>query len=391
MTSPPDSGGLFFSSSPTRYNSGPAEEVEAVLAQVQKIDNLDPSVNAVICANRSAFFETFSRRIELIKSRSQAFQDHRITIYDKVLLTLTQNGKVLDNTAAISFYCEEHLGIPNSAASAQKEVALTNALIAHSGPPQAMPPPETRRGSVFTREPDSNPPEKKKTLFETDKENNSAVFAALAAQVGGNMVRLWTVYDKAKKDFFAVTDPNSLRKQDTARFLRDTAENVLHQLRDKTVDQRLLNELSTTFETAKHTAMTLHGGKKRKFDQPRPAALSETPADSFNRHYRDPVQVRGPRPDPIDTTRANERPDKLPRNSHAATEYRDISGHSRSFGDYARSGVNTELPREQRRFFAPEISPKNARVPKQQKKQPGRGHSGVPYGYTRPVDSYYPS
>lgn len=138
MTSPPDSGGLFFSSSPTRYNSGPAEEVEAVLAQVQKIDNLDPSLNAVICANRSAFFETFSRRIELIKSRSQAFQDHHITIYDKVLLTLTQNGKVLDNTAAISFYCEEHLGIPNSAASAQKEVALTNALIAPAAPTQGM-------------------------------------------------------------------------------------------------------------------------------------------------------------------------------------------------------------------------------------------------------------
>jgi len=129
MTSPPDSGPLFFSSSPTRYSSGPAEEVDTVLAQAQKVTQLDPQVNAILSLNRGAFFETFSRRVELVKSRSQAFQDCHVTVFDKVLLILTENGKDLDNTAAISYFCEEHLGIPFSAAPAQKKAIVSNALI----------------------------------------------------------------------------------------------------------------------------------------------------------------------------------------------------------------------------------------------------------------------
>jgi len=138
MSSPPDSGRLFFSSSPTRYSSGPAEEVDSILAHVQKVDQLDDPINAIISVNRGAFFETFARRVELIKSRSQAFQDCHVTIFDKVLLVLTQNGKQLDTTAAISYFCEEHLGIPNSTASAQKKAGLSNALRAPAVLTQGM-------------------------------------------------------------------------------------------------------------------------------------------------------------------------------------------------------------------------------------------------------------
>lgn len=192
------------------------------------------------------------------------------------------------------------------------------------------------------------------------------------------MVRLWTVYDKAKKDFFAVTDPNSLRKQETAKFLRDTAENVLHHIRDKRVDQRLLDELSTTFDLAKHTAMTLHGGKKRKFDQPPAAALP----------------TREPRPNSIDTMRANARIDGRPSTTERAPQRRDFPGRTQAQAlfSYGQEDVDIQRSKDQRQFFAPEVSPQNARAPKQRKKHQGRGrgHSGVPYGYTRQVDSYYP-
>ena len=139
MTLTSDSDGrIFFSSSPTRYSSGPAEEVDTVLAQVQKNDRLDPVIKAIVTVNQDAFFETFSRRVELIKSRSQAFQDCHVTIFDKVLLILTQNGRELGNAAAISYFCEEHLGIPSSAASTLKRAILSDALIAPAGLGQGM-------------------------------------------------------------------------------------------------------------------------------------------------------------------------------------------------------------------------------------------------------------
>ena len=205
------------------------------------------------------------------------------------------------------------------------------------------------------------------------------------------MIRMWAVYDKAKKEFFA-TNANSLRKQDTAKFLRDTAENILHHIRGKRVDQRLLDELKTTFEVAKHTAMTLHGGKKRKFDQPVPPALPEISGDDSNRSWRDSAQVRGRRSGPIDVARANAGPHKRPRTITAPTDHLAPSGQSCPYADYGRSGVNNnEMIRDRRRLFSPEISPKNRQASKHKKQQPGRGHSGIPYGYTRPVDSYYPA
>jgi len=228
-------------------------------------------------------------------------------------------------------------------------------------------------------------------MVESDNEHKSTVLAAIAAQVGGPMVRLWTVYDKAKKDFFAVAEPSSLQKQEAAKFLRDTAENLLHHLRDKAADQRLLDELNRTFEAAERTAMTLHGGKKRKFDRPAPAALSKLSADDPNSFWRGSAETRGPRPHPIDTARADTRPDKRLGTTEDAVQYSGYPGHIRVVADYERRSANSELPRDQRRFFAPKISPKNPRVHKQKKRQPGRGHSGIPYGYTRPVDSYYPA
>lgn len=131
MSSPSHGCGLFFSSSPTRYSSGPAEEVSTILTKASNVTQLDPALQPILVANRTAFIETFSRRVELIKSRSQAFQDSHVTVFDKVLLALTQNGNDLENSAAITYFCAEFLGITNHATSAQKEAILSNATIAH--------------------------------------------------------------------------------------------------------------------------------------------------------------------------------------------------------------------------------------------------------------------
>lgn len=130
MATPPDSGGIFLSSSPTNYSSGSSEEVDVLLARARMVDCLSQTIDLFITTHRNAFFKTFERRVNLIRSRSQALQDSHVTVFDKVLLELTQNGHRLDHPAAIQYFCEEFLAIPINASSEQKTAILSDAVVA---------------------------------------------------------------------------------------------------------------------------------------------------------------------------------------------------------------------------------------------------------------------
>lgn len=129
MATPPDSSGLFLSSSSAGGPRGPPEDVEQLLAQARTVDKIDPTVHSFISSNRKAFLEVFSRRVSLIKSRSQSFQDCQVTIFDKALLELTQNGHVLISAASVYFFCKEFLAISSNASDSQKLSALSDALV----------------------------------------------------------------------------------------------------------------------------------------------------------------------------------------------------------------------------------------------------------------------
>lgn len=130
MATPPGGSSIFLSSSPARYSSDPSGEVDLLLARARTIQCLNPTTESFIATNRTAFFNTFERRINLIKSRSQAFQDSHVTVFDKVLLQLTQNGGHLDHTAAIQYFCEEFLAIPTDISNAQQTAILSDAIVA---------------------------------------------------------------------------------------------------------------------------------------------------------------------------------------------------------------------------------------------------------------------
>lgn len=128
-STPPSSSGLFFpSSSPAQASPSLDEEVEAIVTQALRHNQLDPALEAVIVGSQDAFFSAFTHRVELIKSRSQAFQDCHITVFDKVLLELTQNGNNLRSPSAILFFCEEHLGIAPNVGTARRQQVLADAL-----------------------------------------------------------------------------------------------------------------------------------------------------------------------------------------------------------------------------------------------------------------------
>lgn len=211
---------------------------------------------------------------------------------------------------------------------------------------------------------------------------NSPTLAALAAEVGDVATRLWTVYDQAKEEFYAIAEPNSIAKQKAAKFLRDTAENTLQYLQDRHGDLRLLREVETNLEVSKHIAMALHGGKKRKFDQPEPEEDGQWIP-----------QTRVARPDPSETRQVNARyeRDLRARNEVAGG---DFPGHSRAIVHYQRARLSRGAAHGRHNEVVelfPERSPQRKKKQSQRSgKQQGRGHSGVPFGYSRPVDSYQP-
>lgn len=213
------------------------------------------------------------------------------------------------------------------------------------------------------------------------EEQKPAIFAALAAKVDSLALRLWTIYERAKDEFDAIGEPNSIEKQDAAKFLRDTAENTLHYLSDKSPNHRLVDDLEMTLAVAKHTAMTLHGGKKRKFDDPVPfrdrSRLLIRPSSQF---------------DTVNTDQGSERHERHARARTSERRYQGdlFNGHDRVSRWRDRSD-DEEFASHKPSFVAPELSPRSVDAPKRKKQQPGRGHSGIPYGYSRPVDSYHPN
>jgi hypothetical protein len=121
-TTTPDDD-LFFSS-PGLHSTAqrdPQDEVQELVdaTRTRNMAGLSPALNSFMALHKPAFLEMFNRQLQLIRSRSQAFEDAHITVFDKVLLNLTQNGTDMDNPAAIQYYCEEYLGI-NTGASCEE-------------------------------------------------------------------------------------------------------------------------------------------------------------------------------------------------------------------------------------------------------------------------------
>lgn len=198
------------------------------------------------------------------------------------------------------------------------------------------------------------------------------------AETGNEItIRIWKVYENAKEEFYAIDDPTSVEKQEAAKFLRDTAENTLYHLSDKDADPQLTAELGRALTVAKHTAETLSGGRKRKFDQPK--RLRRTVERRMDR--RPSFHAREAR---YDTRNAEHR------NVLGERHQNDLfDDQSRGYSYYHGREKEVEN-RSRRQLMSPELSPRETRDRKRSKKQPGRGHSGIPFGYTREVDAYRP-
>jgi len=283
----------------------PADQVPVLVAKAQAIKALSPPLSAYLATHKQLFLNVFSRHIQLLKSRSQAFEDGHITVYDKALLTLTRNGNDLESAAAIEFYCEEFLGIDKQGTHTETYHILQQSVLLPAFLSQAFA--ETAKNRCSTPR--------------TKSEDLPAVsFLGQKQEMEPKLGRLWSVYEQARTDFFAVsaqTDPSAIT---AAKFLRDTAENALGYLKNENPDPIMLTELNAMYHMAKTIAVSLSGGKKRKFDQAEMDQEIRIPHDPGNlpsmsgRHWRSQAY-----------SRSNE-----DRHGHSGT----LSGHSRPVDSY---------------------------------------------------------
>jgi hypothetical protein len=160
------------------------------------------------------------------------------------------------------------------------------------------------------------------------------------------LTNLWNVYQCAKADYLLVADDQNHATARAARFLRDTAENILSYLGNKTTDPIMMAELDATCRMAKEAAVSLTGGKKRKFD------VGETDRGMGVR--------RG----------------------YGSLPYRSRKGGGQRYGTIRQSRSPVGFTSAHQAHGGPPSYPAVTQTP--------RGPSGIPFGYSHPVDSYHP-
>ena len=79
----------------------PEAQVEKLTSKYKSIDAAHPELLKKP-EKFSNIWDVISRQLSLIKSRSQAFEDGEITVYDKALLVLSDNGNNAKNLGALN-------------------------------------------------------------------------------------------------------------------------------------------------------------------------------------------------------------------------------------------------------------------------------------------------
>lgn len=227
------------------------------------------------------FLEVLERHMRLIKSRSQAFEDGHITIYDKALLSLTRNGSDLHNVGAFELYLDEVVGIGRGDSPAQMGKVLDKHIEVHSLLCQG----KLISELLLLRPQPSNiyiGPVSGSESMKSERKRDVGVSILTNGESKANIQRLGqpngltviedklshilAVYAKAKADYFVIDESDVEKKSRAAKFLRDTAENTLLYIKAQKSDHRLIPELESTHEMAKDKAITLSGGRKRRFE-----------------------------------------------------------------------------------------------------------------------------
>jgi hypothetical protein len=158
--------------------------------------------------------------------------------------------------------------------------------------------------------------------------------------------RLLDVYEQARTEYLSVANKGDSTTVNAAKFLRDTVENVIDNLKSTDLEADKQAELRTMARMAKDAVEKLCGGKKRKFD------------------------------DNTDQSR-----------SRSASRTKSVTLADRSRQEDARRRSTLGGDRYRDRYDRPARELFRHRDRDYRERSPVR----IPYGYSRPVDTYYPA
>ncbi|KAJ5800173.1 uncharacterized protein N7518_002241 [Penicillium psychrosexuale] len=201
-----------------------------------------------------ALFHGMRRQVRSIRRRSQSYDDGQVTIYDRVLLRLYDEGHTMKHYGLLEFYLTEHLGTKNCKSEEEKNTLVTAHLAAQrildNGPISEIP--------VIAADNVEGIAEDARTSKSPQSSGTSN---------SHHIDKLIQVYQKAKADYYILEVTESHRERtNSVRFLRDTAENLLRYLKSVNQDHDLIPEIEGIIRVSQAHANELAGGRKRKFE-----------------------------------------------------------------------------------------------------------------------------
>ncbi|KXG47780.1 uncharacterized protein PGRI_016500 [Penicillium griseofulvum] len=194
------------------------------------------------------------RQVKSIRDRSQSYDDGQVTIYDRVLLRLYDEGHTMQHYGVLEFYLAEYLGTKNCRSENESNAVIAAHFAAQrildNGPIPKIP--VTATDTVEGATEDAN----------ASKSPQSS-----SASKSPNTEKLIRVYQKAKADYYILEVTECHRERtNSVRFLRDTAENLLRYLKAVDKDNDLIPEIEAIIQVSQAHASQLAGGRKRKFE-----------------------------------------------------------------------------------------------------------------------------
>jgi hypothetical protein len=360
-----------------------ANKVSDLVRDAVRVRVLPDRLKLFINENGEVIFNVMRNWVRMIRFRPHDLSEGQVTIFDKALLAITRGGTDLQSVAAVHFYATHYLGfdeeteevsaaMKDAAKLGGSEVMLGGKCLIFGGCFHVMYwLVLTLACNISDREPktDDTLVDDQLTTVASNSRSLSIDVSQLRTRYDAGLQRLIDTYDTSCKEFFEAEDRGEEKAGSAARYLRDTAENLLTYLRETNIDPEKLREVENMRDTAKAAAEQLKGGRVRKFDNEYASRLQESQNQS--KYRRGSEGERGGAPPGFAGC-------SIPWYSYSRRS-RSPHGHHRRDApwrddEYGRTDERRDNREGQKRTST------------------GRGHSGIPYGYgtNRLVDSWKP-
>ncbi|EEP75517.1 conserved hypothetical protein [Uncinocarpus reesii 1704] len=252
--------------------SGLQKELATIVCKYTAIDSMRADVAELAKSPEylGLFQDVLVNHISMLKTRPQALEDGKITLYDKALLILTSNGKNLHNLGAIELFLDEILGVKQD-----REVETIEAIFEKNIALRSMVWHVTNQKTEHPSEEHVNE-DRDETMIDlpirtTAKKPDWRTEGRKPRQVaidrGAAISKMLDTLEQAEDEFHSINESQRGAKYLAAKFLRDTAENTLAYFKANGLGgHRMIPRIEAAYKLGYKKAMVETGGRARPFE-----------------------------------------------------------------------------------------------------------------------------